>query len=182
VVEALCAGGYDLAFTPSRSRLSMIRATSCLFVATLALSACSAPAPPPGAAEPDPQAAAIAAVRRTLDETERRINANDIGFVSVFADDAVIVAPGTPDISGIEAIRKTYTDLLNQATVAVDFRPAEILVMGDYAYERGTYTMTVTQKTTGTVLQDVRNNDMHIFKRQADGTWKTWRMMVNSAG
>lgn len=26
----------------------------------------------------------------------------------------------------------------------------------------------------------VHNNHIHIFKRQADGQWKTWRMMTNA--
>jgi hypothetical protein len=31
------------------------------------------------------------------------------------------------------------------------------------------------------VLQDVKNKHIHILKRQSDGTWKTWRLMTNSA-
>jgi ketosteroid isomerase-like protein len=70
---------------------------------------------------------------------------------------------------------------VQQATLKMAMHPSEVVAMGDYAYERGTYELTVTDKATGKVLQDVRNNDVHIFRRQADGAWKTWRMLVSSA-
>ena len=53
--------------------------------------------------------------------------------------------------------------------------------LGDLAYEHGTYTLKMTDKASGKTLQDVKNKHIHIMKRQADGSWKTWRMMVSSA-
>lgn len=122
-----------------------------------------------------------AAVRRTLADTEQRINQGALGFVDVFAKDAVIIAPSAPDIVGYPAIRSVYENLMKQASMTVHFSTEEVVVAGDLAYERGTYTLRISDKTSGKVLQDVKNNHLHIFKRQPDGTWKTWRMMVNSA-
>lgn len=122
-----------------------------------------------------------AAVRRTLADTEQRINRGDLGFVDVFAKDAVIIAPSSPDIVGDVAIRSMYGDLLKHASMTVHFSTEEVVVAGDLAYERGTYTLRISDKSSGKVLQDVKNKHLHIFKRQPDGTWKTWRMMVNSA-
>ncbi len=122
-----------------------------------------------------------AAVRHTLADTERRINHGDIGFVDVFAKDAVIIAPSSPDIVGYDAIRKLYADMMKQASMTVHFSTQEVAVSGDMAYEHGTYTLRIVDKSTGKVLQDVRNKHLHILKRQPDGTWKTWRMMVSAA-
>jgi uncharacterized protein (TIGR02246 family) len=122
-----------------------------------------------------------AAVRRTIADLEQRINQGDTGFVNVFANDAVIIAPSAPDVVGFDAIRKMYTDLMKQDSMTVHFSTEEVAVTGDMAFEHGTYTLRITDKTTGRVLQDARNKHVHIFKRQSDGTWKTWRMMVNSA-
>ncbi len=121
------------------------------------------------------------AVRRTLADTEQRINQGDIGFVDVFAKDAVIIAPSAPDIVGFDAIRSLYDGLMKQASIKVHFSTEEIAIAGDLAYERGTYTLLISDKASGKVLQDVKNKHLHILKRQPDGAWKTWRMMVNSA-
>lgn len=122
-----------------------------------------------------------AAVRQTIADLERRINQGDTGFVNVFAKDAVIIAPSTADIVGFDAIRKMYTDLMKQDSMTVHFSTEEVAVNGDMAYEHGTYTLRIADKASGRVLQDAKNKHVHIFKRQPDGTWKTWRMMVNSA-
>jgi ketosteroid isomerase-like protein len=71
--------------------------------------------------------------------------------------------------------------MLAQFDVDTELTSAEIQVAGDLAYERGTYTLKLTDKTTGQVVADVENRHLHIMKRQSDGGWKTWRMMVNSA-
>jgi uncharacterized protein (TIGR02246 family) len=122
-----------------------------------------------------------AAIRRTLTETEQRINRGDPGFVDVFAADAVIIAPGAPDIAGFEAIRSLYSGMMQQASMTVHFTTEEIAVAGELAYEHGTYTLRISDKKSGKVLQDGTNKHVHILKRQPDGAWKTWRMMVNSA-
>lgn len=122
-----------------------------------------------------------AAIRNTIAGLENRINQGDPGFVEVFAKDAVIIAPGAPDIIGFDAIRDLYTGMMKQASMTVHFSTEEIVVAGDLGYERGTYTLKVADKASGKVLQDVKNKHLHVLKRQPDGTWKTWRMMVSSA-
>lgn len=122
-----------------------------------------------------------AAIRATLAGLEQRINRGDPGFVDIFAQDAVIIAPEAADIVGLDAIRSMYTGLMKQDAMTVHFSTEEIAVSGDLAYERGTYTLKIADKSSGKVLQDVKNKHLHILKRQRDGTWKTWRMMVSSA-
>jgi uncharacterized protein (TIGR02246 family) len=122
-----------------------------------------------------------AAIRRSIAEIEQRINRGDPGFVDIFAKDAVIIAPAAPDVVGFDSIRTMYSDMMKRASMTVHFKTDEVAVAGDLAYERGTYTLKITDKATGRVVQDVKNKHLHIFKRQPDGTWKTWRMMVSSA-
>jgi ketosteroid isomerase-like protein len=130
---------------------------------------------------PDQTKADQTAVLQTLAGIEQRINQGDLGFVDVFAKDAVIIAPSSPDIVGFDAIRTTYSDLMKKVSMTVHFSTEEVAVAGDLAYERGTYTLKLVDKASGKTLEDVKNNHLHIFRRQPDGTWKTWRMMVNSA-
>lgn len=123
-----------------------------------------------------------AAIRQFLANTETRINAGDIGFVEAFDKDAVIIAPSSPDIKGYDAIRALYAGVMKQNSMTVHFSTEEIRVAGDLAYEHGTYRLHIQDKNSGKVLQDVTNKHIHILKRQPDGSWKTWRMMVNDAG
>ena len=121
------------------------------------------------------------AIRRTLADAEQRINQGDLEFLKVFANDAVIIAPSVPDVIGFDAIRTAYSEGLKQASMEVHFSTEEVTVAGDLAYEHGTYTIRMADRKTGRVLLDAKNKHIHIMKRQADGAWKTWRMMVNSA-
>lgn len=155
-------------------------ATLVLVGITVVLGGCSAK-PHAAAAAPAQQKADEAAVRRVLADTEQRINKGDLGFVDVFAKDAVIIAPSMPDIVGFDAIRAMYSDLLKHDSMTVHFSTEEVAVSGDMAYEHGTYTLKISDKAGGKVLQNVKNKHVHILKRQPDGSWKTWRMMVSSA-
>jgi uncharacterized protein (TIGR02246 family) len=153
-----------------------------LQVAALAvvLSGCASdPAAATGA--PEQPKADEAAIRRTIADLEQRINKGDPGFVDIFAKDAVIIAPAAPDVVGFDAIRTMYTDMMKTVSMTVHFSTDEVAVAGDLGYERGTYTLRIADKASGKVLQDAKNKHLHILKRQPDGTWKTWRMMVSSA-
>ena len=149
-------------------------------IAALTLVGC-ATSPAVATSGTDQAKADESAVRRVLADTEQRINRGDVGFVDVFARDAVIIAPGAPDIVGFDAIRSLYAGIMQQNSMTVHFSTEEIAVAGDLAYEHGTYTLRIADKKSGAVLQDVKNKHLHILKRQPDGAWKTWRMMVNSA-
>lgn len=132
-------------------------------------------------AKPDQARTDEAAIRRTLAETERKINQDDFSFVDAFAEDAVIIAPGAPNIVGFPAIRALYTDVLKQASMEVHFTIEEVVIAGDLAFERGSYTFRLVDRASGKDLQKARNKHIHVLKRQPSGAWKTWRMMVNAA-
>lgn len=122
------------------------------------------------------------AVQAFLTEIEQSFNGGNLdAFILVFADDAVISSQGSPDVIGAPAIRALYEAGMSQVNMQVSFNTEEILVFGDLAYERGTFTVKTAAKNTGQSLGEVTSRHIHIFKRQADGRWKTWRMMTNSS-
>jgi uncharacterized protein (TIGR02246 family) len=133
----------------------------------------------PAAVSADPSADE-AAIRQTLANMEQRFNQGDLGFADVFAKDAVIIAPSTPDVVGFAAIRAMYAGLMDKMKTNLHFSTKEVVVAGDLAFERGTYTLKMQDKASGKALQDVKNHHMHILRRQSDGSWKTWRMMTSS--
>src|SRR6516225_1909004 len=107
---------------PMRSQDLCRFAAVCTFIA-VALAGCSSPSS--AAKETNTTAVDEAAIRQTIADIARRVNADDISFVDVFADDAIIIGSGGPDIVGAKAIRTLYTDLMKQASLRVNFTTAE---------------------------------------------------------
>jgi uncharacterized protein (TIGR02246 family) len=124
----------------------------------------------------------VEAIRALLTEIEQSFNGGQLdAFVTVFTNDAIISPQGSPDVVGAAAIRALYEGAMSQANLQVKFDTKEISVFGDLAYEGGTFTVKTADKNTGQSLGEVTSRHIHIFQRQADGRWKTWRMMTNSA-
>lgn len=122
-----------------------------------------------------------AGVKQFVTQIQDSFNSGDLDrAMTVFADDAIIMGNGIPDVNGIQAIRALYDDMMKQASLDVQFSTDEIRVFGDLAYERGTYRVRMMDKASGKALPEIHNRHVHIFKRQPDGNWKTWRLMVNS--
>jgi ketosteroid isomerase-like protein len=139
--------------------------------------------PPVASATPVRDAAAeLANVRSFLTHVQEYFNSGKLDvFMDDFADDAMQISSNNPDTVGKGAIRAVYDAALASNDIKVNFNTQEIEVAGDLAYERGTYTLHISSKADGKVLADIENRHMHIMRRQPDGTWKTWRMMTNSA-
>ncbi len=58
------------------------------------------------------------------------------------------------------------------------FTPLETQVAGDWAYDRGNYTVTVTPKSGKPMEASAKY--LIIVKRQPDGSWKVYREISNS--
>ena len=128
------------------------------------------------------QAADVESVRAFLTHVETTFNSGDLdAFMPVFADDAVVSSQGLPDVVGRPAIDAMYRAALEPIDLKVKFNTDEIVIDGDLAYERGTYTIYPHDRTSGAQLGEVHNRHVHILKRGEDGQWRTWRMMTNSA-
>jgi hypothetical protein len=89
-------------------------------------------------------------------------------FLAVAA--LTLTACSTNPISGIAQAEQSRAD---EAAIRQ--------LLANVAYEHGTYALRIADKKTGKVLQDVKNKHVHILKRQPDGSWKTWRMIVTPA-
>ncbi len=153
-------------------------ATLCLL---LALGACAGKTDSTSVSQ-NTQQADETAIRSLLENIQSSFNAGNLDdFMPVFADDAVLTAQGIPNVVGAPAIRGVYEAALSQMDIKTSFNTEEIQVFGDLAYERGTYILKLSEKGTGKSLGEVQNRHIHIFRKQPDGRWKTWRMMTNSA-
>jgi ketosteroid isomerase-like protein len=145
---------------------------------TLMLGGCQAGADAPPASD---IAADEAAVRGVLDAIARDFNAGDMEqMVAHYQDDVLVSAPGAPDILGKQAwLDSIAATLPPDAGLTLRFDTAELAISGDLAYERGTYAIGMATQPDAQPM--IVGRHIHIFRRQADGSWKGWRLMENSS-
>ncbi len=123
-----------------------------------------------------------AAIRHVLDEVARTFNAGDYdGMFKLYRDDVVILSPGQPDIVGKQAWRTGLGALPKGVVMQMRFDTQELEIAGDLAYERGTFVIEAKDPKTDALAPVVKARHVHIFKREADGSWKGWRLIENSA-
>lgn len=122
-----------------------------------------------------------AAVHAVLADVADAFNRSDLdAAMQVFTEDAVISGQGEPDVVGAAAIRSMYEAAIAQVGMKVVFHTEEVHTVGDLAFERGTYTVDLTDKASGAPIGRMDNRHVHVMRKGADGKWRTWRMMVNS--
>ena len=93
------------------------------------------------------------------------LNDGDVNaWVAAFTDDGVQMPPNAPANLGRESIRAWsqafFAPFRVEGTLLVD----EVQVSGDWAFERGTYTITLTPKAGGEPMQDI-GKDLTIYER-----------------
>ncbi|MCE5309565.1 MAG: SgcJ/EcaC family oxidoreductase [Acidobacteriales bacterium] len=111
---------------------------------------------------------------RQVDETYVKLAlANDAkGSVALYTDDATVLPSHHAALQGKAAIQ-AWMEAPGPKISKFEMRSLEIEGRGDLAYDRGTYSVTVTP-AGGTPVED-RGNYLTIFRKQADGAWKLQR-------
>ncbi len=100
-------------------------------------------------------------------------------LTALFTDDAVWMPPNQPAKVGKEVIEDQYRALFDQLTCELELNQEEIAVAGDWAFDRTSYTVTLSPKTEGEPVKD-RGKYINIYRRQPDGTWKIAAHIWNS--
>lgn len=104
-------------------------------------------AAPVGTAAPERDTGAVGLVR---DQYIAAVNNGDLDKVASFwSEDGVLMPPGQPAATGKAAIVDWYRNMFNQVDADIDIRSAESRVAGDWAYDRGTFTMTLAPRQPG---------------------------------
>jgi len=141
--------------------------------AALALAACTQPPAPAPSAPPDTRAADEAALRALIKDWSAAAQAKDAAkFVSVYADDAVVMMAGAPDIRGLAAIREGIPAMMQDPAFALSFEAdrVEVARSGDLAYETGSYSMTMTGPDRKPATE--KGHYVVVWRKGADGAWK----------
>ena len=150
---------------------------SSLVIIGLAL-ACQQPPPP---SPPDTRAADERAIREADAAWAKAAAAKDVeAYLSFFAEDAFVLPPNVPMLTGKESIRKSVSEMMATPGFALSWQITKVEVSrgGDLAYTVGTYQSTLND-AKGKPVTD-RGKYMTVWKKQPDGKWKAVADMANS--
>ena len=90
-----------------------------------------------------------------------------------YAQDAALGGPGDPvattDADRREALQGLVTDPNLKLNFAAD--RVQVAAAGDYAYSRGHYSMTMTDKATYKPVEST-GSYLTVYKKESDGSWK----------
>jgi steroid delta-isomerase len=121
----------------------------------------------------------VETLRAAIIRSGEAFNAGDhAAMMAPVARDLVLTYPGIPDM-GYDSLSAGYRRMVNRpAGVTSRTVPTveEVLVSGDLAVIRITWTTTVTE--TNPARSTTRQmRDMQVWRREADGAWKFFRGM-----
>ncbi len=102
---------------------------------------------------------------------------NRARLAALYTQDAVLLPPDGPAVEGAEAIA-AFMETFPPVT-AFSLENVEVEGMGDLAYVRGIFSMTVPPAGEGAPPVTSRGKYIDIRKRQADGRWLIYRDMFS---
>ncbi len=144
----------------------------------LVLAGCSQ-APP---AAPDTHDADVKAIKDTEAAWLQAFKSKDPDkTVSYYTDDASLLIPNEPIISGREGAKQALAPLLADPNFDIHFEAVKVDVAksGEIGYTQGTYTMTLTDPGSKKPVND-KGKYLTVYKKQADGNWKAAQDTINS--
>lgn len=134
------------------------------------LAGCSeTPAPPPDTSAADLKTIKDGEIAWSADYGSKDLDK----IVNHYADDATVMVPDKPAMTGKDAISNGIKEMLADKNMALSFTTATAQVAkgGDLAYTQGTYTLTMTNPKTKKAVTE-KGKYLTVYKKESDGTWK----------
>ncbi len=124
---------------------------------------------------------AAKALRDTDNQWSKAASAGDLDrTVSFYADDATLLSPNAPAVTGKQAIRREWAAILKgfSGTLHWEATKVEVSRSGELGYTIGRYEGTFTSPD-GKALPD-RGKYLEVWKKQPKGNWKCVADMYSS--
>ena len=122
----------------------------------------------------------LAAIEAFNQRYLKAINDEDIAALSALTTEGhIMLAPNRPAIVGKAANDEVNGRAFEQFDFDETWTPVETVVSGDWAHQRGTFTVIATPKAGGE-RREVSGNFLRIYARQPNGEWRMIRDMFNS--
>ncbi len=94
-----------------------------------------------------------------------------------FADDLVVMGPNSI-VTGADSVAAAMRAFYDAFTVQVEYSSQEVVASGDWGFDRGTLSYTLTPKRGGAPIR-ANGKYLWIYRRQSDGSWKQSRVIWN---
>jgi uncharacterized protein (TIGR02246 family) len=118
-------------------------------------------------------------LRKLDDEWSKAVGAKDLEkTISYYTDDALMMPPNIPTLTGKDSIRMLWKSLLEAPGFAGGWKTTKVEVSGNLAFVTGTYQITETDDS-GKPMTD-KGNYIKNWKKQTDGSWKCVADMFSS--
>jgi uncharacterized protein (TIGR02246 family) len=126
-------------------------------------------------------AAAEAAIAKTRSAYQAAAMAQDAAAIAkLFTADGVEMPPNAPVQKGRAAIEAYHKKFATQMMVhGITIKPTETHVMGDLAYDVGTYTQNLMPMKGGNMVDD-KGKYVVLLKKDAGGAWLITHSIYNS--
>ena len=119
-------------------------------------------------------------INKICEQDMAAFSAADVNtLLNIVTNDVIVMPPNEPALFGKDAIRPWLENFYKQFTVQGTCTSSDIVVAGDWAFERLTFTLTTTPVAGGEPVQEVAKG-IHIYRRQSDGSWKIVQDIWNS--
>jgi ketosteroid isomerase-like protein len=125
---------------------------------------------PAGEQAADTSEADLQAVRDVRAQEAAAFNAGEISFAHA-SPDIMLMPPGEPAAMGTAAATAWGEAFLAEFSVELTYTTDNFFVSGDWAIEPYALTAVLTPVDGGDPLEEV-GKGIHIYRRQADGSWK----------
>jgi len=137
----------------------------------IALNACSTA---PDFASHDDDRAALGQIRARILEAELKGDASV--FEQVAAPDVVVIPPNAKTVNGREASVEMMRQFFSKNQLHIEYASTQIQVNHDQAFDRGTYSQTVTPKDGSTPIAG-KGSYWWFYARTDHGNWLQTRVI-----
>ena len=96
------------------------------------------------------------------------------GMMSQWTDDFVMLPPAGPILRGRSVIAEAFRGVESPEIIEYVLDIQEVKVLGDHAYQWGTYHYTMRPREGGETVR-TGGKLMRILQRQPDGSWRIYR-------
>ena len=117
----------------------------------------------------------------TIDAFYSAVEAGDFySRIDLFADSAIVMPNGGNIIRGKQVLKERWEPYKDAIFRIKDLERLEVKISGDMAYTVNSYYFTYHNQGEEAVWYKTKN--IHLWQRQADGSWKLYLDIWNSSG